>query len=200
MEHMSDDGELIGGQEKREIRIVAYDVAWPARFVAERDHIVAALGVLARRVDHIGSTSVPGLDAKPIVDIDLSVPDVDDEASYLPALERAGYHLRVRQPGHRMVRTADRGVHVHVCAEGSDWERRHLLFRDWLRHDKADREAYASLKRELATHDWPDMNTYAAAKDTLIAEITARAEEWASTMGWNPGPPHPSRGVSGATR
>jgi GrpB-like predicted nucleotidyltransferase (UPF0157 family) len=195
---MSDDYELIDGPEKRDIRIVAYDVAWPARFVTERDRIVAALGAVARRVDHIGSTSVPGLAAKPIVDIDLSVPDVDDEPPYLPALERAGYHLRVRQPGHRMVRTDDRGVHVHICTEGSDWERRHLLFRDWLRHDKADREAYASLKRELANHDWPDMNTYAAAKGTLIAEITARAEEWASAVGWNPGPAHPSPGVSGA--
>ncbi|TQM38191.1 GrpB family protein [Pseudonocardia cypriaca] len=195
---MSDDYELIGGQEKRDIRVVAYDVTWSARFVNERDRIVAALGAVARRVDHIGSTSVPGLAAKPIVDIDLSVPDVEDEGSYLPALERAGYHLRVRQPGHRMVRTVDRGVHVHICAEGSEWERRHLLFRDWLRHDKADREAYASLKRELATRDWPDMNAYAAAKGTLIAEITARAQEWASAVSWNPGPPHPSPGVSGA--
>jgi GrpB-like predicted nucleotidyltransferase (UPF0157 family) len=125
------------------------------------------------------------------------VPDVDDEASYLPALERAGYHLRVRQPGHRMVRTVDRGVHVHICAEGSDWERRHLLFRDWLRHDESDREAYASLKRELATRDWPDMNTYAAAKGAMITEITARAEGWARAVDWNPGPRHPSPGVSG---
>jgi GrpB-like predicted nucleotidyltransferase (UPF0157 family) len=99
------------------------------------------------------------------------------------------------------VRTVDRSVHVHVCAEGSDWERRHLLFRDWLRHDKSDREAYASLKRELATRDWPDMNAYAAAKGTMIAEITARAEEWAArAVDWNSGPRHPSRGVSGATR
>jgi GrpB-like predicted nucleotidyltransferase (UPF0157 family) len=98
------------------------------------------------------------------------------------------------------VRTVDRSVHVHVCAEGSDWERRHLLFRDWLRHDKSDREAYASLKRELATRDWPDMNAYAAAKGTMIAEITARAEEWARAVDWNSGPRHPSRGVSGATR
>jgi GrpB-like predicted nucleotidyltransferase (UPF0157 family) len=184
LDYMSDDSELIGGQERRDIRIVSYDLAWPAKFAAERDRIVAALGATARRVDHIGSTSVPSLAAKPIIDIDLSVPDVDDEASYLPALEKAGYHLRVRQPGHRMVRTVDRGVHVHICAEGSDWERRHLLFRDWLRHDKSDREAYANLKRELAMRDWPDMNAYAAAKGAMIAEITVRAEEWARAVDW----------------
>jgi GrpB-like predicted nucleotidyltransferase (UPF0157 family) len=181
---MSEGTELIGGQEKRDITIVAYDPAWLAAFTAQRDRIIAALGATARRVDHIGSTSVPGLAAKPIIDIDLSVPDPDDELAYLPALEAAGYHLRVRQPGHRMVRTADLAVHVHICAEGSEWERRHLLFRDWLRHDEADREAYATLKKGLAARGWPDMNAYAAAKGTLIADITARAQEWARAVCW----------------
>jgi GrpB-like predicted nucleotidyltransferase (UPF0157 family) len=185
---VTDDIELIGGQEKRDITIVAYDPAWPARFVTERDRIIAALGATARRVDHIGSTAVPSLAAKPIIDIDVSVSNPDDEATYVPALEQAGYHLRVRQPGHRMLRTADRGVHVHVCAEGSEWERRHLLFRDWLRNDETDRDAYADMKRELATRDWPDMNAYAAAKGALIAEITARAEEWARAVGREPTP------------
>jgi GrpB-like predicted nucleotidyltransferase (UPF0157 family) len=185
---VTDDVELIGGQERRDITIVAYDPTWPARFVAERDRIIAALGAAARRVDHVGSTAVPSLAAKPIIDIDVSVSDPDDEATYLPALEQAGYHLRVRQPGHRMLRTADRDVHVHVCAAGSEWERRHLLFRDWLRNDESDRDAYANLKRGLATRDWPDMNAYAAAKGALIAEITARAEEWARDVGWEPTP------------
>ncbi|MGK5627825.1 GrpB family protein [Streptomyces sp. URMC 123] len=184
---MSDGTELIGGQEKRDIQVVAYDPAWPDAFERERRRIVAALGPVARRVDHVGSTAVPGLVAKPIIDIDLSVPDADDEGAYLGALEAAGYQLRVRQPGHRMVRTPDLGVHVHICAEGSDWERRHLLFRDWLRHDAADREAYGRHKRELARRDWPDMNAYAAAKGTLIAEITERAEAWARATGWAPG-------------
>jgi GrpB-like predicted nucleotidyltransferase (UPF0157 family) len=138
-----DETELIGGQEKRNIIVVPYDLTWPKRFAAERERIIGSLGATARRADHIGSTSVPGLDAKPIIDIDLSVPDVEDESSYLAALGRAGYHLRVRQPGHRMVRTADLSVHVHVCADGSEWERRHLLFRDWLRRDTGDRQAYA---------------------------------------------------------
>lgn len=149
-----------------------------------RAKIVAALGAKAVRVDHVGSTSVPGLKAKPIIDIDLSVRDVEDEEDYLPALVAAGYQLRVREPGHRMVRTANLGVHVHCCTMGSDWERRHLLFRDWLRYDQADRVAYGALKSEFAPQDWPDMNTYAEAKSALISEITARAERWAADTSW----------------
>ncbi len=181
-----DETELIGGVEKRDIVIVAHRPSWPARFAAERRRIVEALGSNARRVDHVGSTSVPGLAAKPIIDIDLSVPDPDDESAYLPALERVGYRLRVRQPGHRMVRTVDLDVHVHICGEGSEWERRHLLFRDWLRFDDADRDAYAALKRELSRRDWPDMNAYAGAKGALIGEIMARAEAWAERIDWHP--------------
>ncbi|OZM76239.1 GrpB family protein [Pseudonocardia sp. MH-G8] len=183
---MPEETELIGGPEKREIVIVEYDPTWPDRFAAERARIVGALGSSARRVDHIGSTAVPGLAAKPIIDIDLSVRDPDDEPSYLPALERAGYRLRVRQPGHRMVRTAALDVHVHICGEGSEWERRHLLFRDRLRLDPADREAYAALKRALAEREWADMNAYAEAKGALIAEITARAQVWARAVGRQP--------------
>jgi GrpB-like predicted nucleotidyltransferase (UPF0157 family) len=80
------------------------------------------------RIDHIGSTAVTGLAAKPTIDIDVSVANVEDEASYLPALERAGYELLVREPGYRMVNTPARDVHVHICTAASDWERRHLRF------------------------------------------------------------------------
>lgn len=182
--------DLIGGVEKRDIELVPPDPAWSARFAVERAKIVAALGVKAIRVDHIGSTSIPGIAAKPIIDIDLSVKDVDDEEDYLPALTTAGYQLRVREPGHRMVRTTNLGVHVHCCTTGSDWERRHLLFRDWLRYDRADRVAYGELKNVLAQQDWPDMNAYAEAKSALIKEITARAERWAADSSWsvNSGP------------
>jgi len=183
---MAEDIELIGGQEKRDIKVVPYDEAWPRRFAQERARIIAALGPLAHRVDHIGSTAVPGLAAKPIVDIDLSVPNADDEDAYLPQLLAAGYRLRVRQSGHRMVRTQDLAVHVHICTTGSDWERRHLLFRDWLRHDTVDRELYGELKQRLAARDWPDMNAYAATKSPLIAEITEHAEAWAHSTQWTP--------------
>lgn len=184
---MGDDVELIGGVEKRAIVLVPYSAGWPEAFARERQRITAALGERAIRVDHIGSTSIPGLTAKPIIDIDLTVPDPEDEAAYLPALEAAGYRLRVREPGHRMVRTPALDVHVHLCGPGSDWQRRHVLFRDWLRHNADDREAYADLKRSLSEQDWSDMNAYAAAKGPLIEQITARAEQWAEQTGWHLG-------------
>src|SRR5262249_44109509 len=142
--------------------------------------------------DHVGSTAVVGLPAKPIIDIDLSVADPDDEGSYVPALERAEYRLRVREPGHVMLRTPLRDVHLHVCAIGSDWERRHLLFRDWLRPDPDDRRLYGEAKRVLATRDWPDMNAYAEAKTEIIGAITVHAERWAAATSWRPEkPPRP---------
>lgn len=181
------DVVLIGGREKREIRIVGYDCAWPVRFGLERARIESALGSKALRIDHIGSTSVPGLGAKPIVDIDLSVADPDDDAAFLPGLEAAGYVLRVREPGHRMLRTADLDVHVHVCALGSDWEVRHLLLQDWLRVSADDRRLYEATKRKLSRQEWDDMNDYADAKTEVIEHITVRAERWAADTGWKSG-------------
>jgi GrpB-like predicted nucleotidyltransferase (UPF0157 family) len=181
-----DGVELIGGPEKRTIAIDPYSPAWPARFEEHRGCITEALGTVACRVDHIGSTAVTGLAAKPIVDIQISVVDVDHEASYLDPLLAAGYRLRVREPGHRMFRTPELDVHIHVCDAGSEWERRHLLLRDWLRQSADDRAAYAALKMELQTQDWETMNHYADAKTVLIAEMTTRAEAWAASTGWSP--------------
>lgn len=175
-----DDVELFGGVEKREIVIVDPDPDWAQKFTTERNRIVHALGTRARRVDHIGSTAVPGLPAKPIIDINLSVDDVDDEAAYLPQLLAAGYQLRLRQRGHRMARTPTKDVHVHVCTLGSDWEQRDLVFRDWLRTHPADRDRYATLKRQLAQQDWPDMNAYADAEGPFITEITRQAKNKAA--------------------
>jgi GrpB-like predicted nucleotidyltransferase (UPF0157 family) len=180
-----DGVELIGGVEHREIRVVPHEPGWQVAFELQRRRIVDALGPRALRIDHIGSTAVPGLPAKPVIDIDLSVADADDEPAYLPALEAAGFVLRVREPGHRMVRTPELDVHVHVCTHGSDWMRRHLLFRDRLRADEADRAWYAATKLELARHDWPDMNAYAAAKNDVVAAITRNAERWAVETGWS---------------
>jgi GrpB-like predicted nucleotidyltransferase (UPF0157 family) len=129
---------------------------------------------------------VTGLAAKPIIDIQTSVPEVEDESSYLPSLVEAGYQLRVREPDHRMFRTPELDVHVHVCDTGRDWERRHLLLRDWLRHSSDDREAYAALKTELQKQTWETMNHYAEAKTTLISEMMVRAESWALATGWSP--------------
>jgi HAD superfamily hydrolase (TIGR01509 family) len=184
---IADNGfELIGGEEHREIQVVPYDSNWPTRFEAEKQKIQAALGSGAIRVDHVGSTAVPGLSAKPIIDIQVSIANPDDETTYLPQLEKQGYVLRVREKGRRMLRTPELGVHIHVCRTGSDWERRHLLFRDWLRHDKADRQAYQNLKESLAKQDWETMNHYADAKSDLIQEMTRHAEAWAKAGGWKP--------------
>ncbi len=180
------DAVLIGGREEREVIIVDYSPAWLHRFEKERHRIAAALGAVAGRIEHIGSTAVPGLAAKPIVDVLVAVEDPEDEERYVPALECAGDVLRVREPGHRMFRTPELHVHVHICSSGSDWERRHLLLRDWLSESAEDREAYAALKIELQGHEWETMNHYAEAKSILIAEMTTRAERWAARIGWSP--------------
>jgi GrpB-like predicted nucleotidyltransferase (UPF0157 family)/GNAT superfamily N-acetyltransferase len=169
------DTVLIGGRERHEIVIADYDPAWPRRFDTERERIASALGGVARRIEHIGSTSVPGLAAKPIVDVLVTVADVGDEASYRSALERAGYELRVLEPEHRMFRTPARDVHVHVWNEHDPEVARYLAFRDRLRESAADRIEYEGLKRSLAQHEWSDVNYYADAKGPLIEAILARA-------------------------
>ena len=165
------DRVLIGGRERRAIVIADHDPAWPARFELERARIAAELGERALRIEHIGSTSVPGLAAKPIVDILVEVASLEHAAS----LERAGYVLRVREDGHRMFRTPERDVNVHVWPSGSPSIATDLAFRDRLRTSPEDRAAYAALKRELAARDWPDTNHYAEAKGPLIREILGRA-------------------------
>ena len=121
---------------------------------------------------------MPGLAAKPIIDVVVTVDDADDEAAYGPLLERHGFHIRVRQAGHRMYRTAELDAHIHVLTEGSEGARVRLLFRDWLRHDEADRRLYEETKRELAQRDWDATNDYSQAKDEVVADILARAQRW----------------------
>ncbi len=182
---MANEIELLGGQEKRSIVIVAYDPSWPDRFEAERAKIDGALMDTPHKVWHVGSTSVVGLSAKPVIDMQVAVPDPERENDYLPLLIEAGYVLWVREPMHRMLRTTDLDVQIHVCAAGSDWERRHVLFRDWLRTSEEDRRLYARLKSSLAETDWPTMNHYAEVKSAVIDEITSRAEKWALSSQWN---------------
>jgi GrpB-like predicted nucleotidyltransferase (UPF0157 family) len=169
---------LVGEPEKVEIRIVDYQPAWAARFEAEAAHIRSALGNRGLQVEHIGSTSVPGLAAKPIVDVCVVVTDSSDEESYVPALEAAGYELRAREPDwheHRMLRTPARDVHVHVFSKGSTEVDRQLAFRDHLRKDARDRALYEETKRQLASQDWPTMQHYADAKSDVVEAILARA-------------------------
>ena len=161
---------LIGGREKRAVVLEQSDPDWPRRFDTERRRIVDALGARVRGIDHVGSTAVPGLAAKPVVDIVVALDDpLDDEIK--AALERAGYEHRVEEPDHRMFRTPQRDVHVHLWESGSAEIGRLLAFRDRLRSDDDARRRYQEVKRELAGREWDDMNDYAAAKSAIIAEI-----------------------------
>lgn len=169
---------LIGGVEKREIKIVDYDPGWPKKFEAHAERIASALGGTALKIEHVGSTSVPGLAAKPIIDILVGVPDSADEPAYLPRLEAAGYVLRVREPGwneHRMFRTPEHDVHIHIYSVGCPEIERTLAFRDRLRRNIDDRRHYEQTKRELAAKEWSDMNAYAKAKTEVIESIIALA-------------------------
>jgi GrpB-like predicted nucleotidyltransferase (UPF0157 family) len=170
---------LIGGAEKSEIRIVDYDSDWPKKFEAHARIIADALGSSVLRIEHIGSTSVPDLPAKPIIDILVVVPESSDESVYLPMLEETGYALRVREPDwneHRMFRTPGKDVHIHIYSTGCPEIQRILSFRDRLRRNTDDRRRYEQRKRELAAKEWSDMNAYANAKTEVIESIIAAEE------------------------
>ncbi|WP_205314606.1 GNAT family N-acetyltransferase [Nocardioides houyundeii] len=168
------DVELVGGVEKREIVVSPYDDTWPVTFGEHEARIREAVGAATVQVEHIGSTSVPGLAAKPIIDILLVVPDITAEEDYLDQLLAAGYQLRTREPGHRLVRPPTRDVHVHVLEVGHGGIEDYLVLRERLRSDEADRALYERTKRALAARDWPDTNAYADAKTEVIAGILAR--------------------------
>lgn len=160
------------------ITLLEYDPVWPENFAREAKRIKAALGDRALRVEHVGSTSVPGLMAKPIIDVLLVVADSADEPSYVPALETAGYVLRIREPDwhqHRLFKGPDININLHVFTQGSEEIQRTLLLRDWLRTNKADRELYARTKRSLASKKWKHVQNYADAKSEVVEAILARA-------------------------
>jgi GrpB-like predicted nucleotidyltransferase (UPF0157 family) len=162
------------------IPLVAYDPAWPANFAREAERIRGALGDRVMQIEHVGSTSVPGLDAKPVVDILLVVADSSDEVSYIPALEAAGYVLRIREPEwheHRLFKGPTIALNLHVFSVGSSEIERMLLFRDWLRENAADRELYLQTKRDLARQNWGYVQNYADAKSAVVETIIARAGE-----------------------
>ena len=160
------------------VLIVDYDPEWPHQFDAEAAKIRAALGERALLLEHVGSTSVPGLAAKPILDIVLVVGDTRDEAAYVPPLEAVGYVLRNREPTwyeHRVLKGVDPAVNLHVFPAGCEETERMLLMRDWLRAHQDDRELYERTKRALARRTWKYTQNYADAKTTVVQEILARA-------------------------
>jgi GrpB-like predicted nucleotidyltransferase (UPF0157 family) len=160
------------------INLVEYDTHWPHLFEREAKRIISALGSKALRVEHVGSTSVPGLCAKPIIDILLVVADSSNELSYVPALEAAGYTLRIREPewfDHRMFKGPDIDINLHVFSEGTSEVERMIRFRDRLRANNTDRDKYAYTKRGLAQRVWRYVQNYADAKTSVIQEIMDRS-------------------------
>jgi GrpB-like predicted nucleotidyltransferase (UPF0157 family) len=166
-------------EHNAKIDLAEYDPEWPRLYEREEARMRGALGPVALRVEHVGSTSVSGLAAKPVIDIVLVVRDTRDEDSYVPPLEAAGYVLRIREPDwfeHRLFKGPDTNVNVHTFSEGCEEVERMVGFRDWLRTHDADRDRYLAAKRELAAKEWKYVQNYAAAKSAVVREIIARAE------------------------
>jgi len=160
------------------VQLVDYNPEWPGQFAREAERIRAVLGNSALRIEHIGSTSIPGLIAKPIIDILLVVADSADEQSYAPALTAAGYVLRIREPDwhqHRLFKGPEIDLNLHVFTAGSVEIERLLLLRDRLRNDPEERQRYAQAKQLLASRTWKYVQDYADAKSEGIESIIARA-------------------------
>lgn len=161
------------------IEIRDYDPEWPRQYEREAARIRSVLGDRILRLEHAGSTSVPGLPAKPIIDIVMELPDSSEEAACLADMEAAGYVLVIREPEwfeHRVFKGPETNVNLHVFTAGSVEVERMLRFRDRLRANPADRDLYAKTKRDLAARDWKYMQQYADAKTDIVHEIMARAE------------------------
>lgn len=156
------------------------DPSWPQEFETVKSLIEGALGPKALVISHVGSTSIPSLPAKPVIDVDLTVPDILDEAAYAPALEAAGFIFLTREPHfheHRLFALDSPHCNLHLWAKGSAEPMRHLLFRDWLLANQDDRELYAQTKREAAKvtlEKGEDVMAYNFRKETIIRQIYER--------------------------
>jgi GrpB-like predicted nucleotidyltransferase (UPF0157 family) len=160
------------------VLMVDYDPEWPAQYESHRRRIVDALGGKIVMLEHVGSTSVPGLAAKPRIDMLLIVEDSADEAAYVPPLEAAGYELHIREADwheHRCFRGFDPDANLHVFSPGCMEIDRMIGFRDWLRTHDDDRALYESTKRALAAREWDFVQDYADAKTVVVEEIRVRA-------------------------
>jgi GrpB-like predicted nucleotidyltransferase (UPF0157 family) len=160
------------------IRLEPYNCEWPKMFAREAARIRAALRDTVGLLEHVGSTSVPGLSAKPIIDMVMAVPDSRDEASYVPLLEACAYTLRVREPDwfeHRMMKPQEVDGNLHIFSAGCDEIQRMLIFRDWLRRCEDDRRLYEQKKTRLAARTWKYTQNYADSKSAVVREILARA-------------------------
>src|SRR5262245_49386021 len=160
------------------IQLAEYDPLWPALYEREAARIRGVLAGAALRLEHVGSTSVPRLAAKPQIDMVLVVRDSANEDAYVPRLEEAGYVLTIREPDwyeHRLFKGPDTNVNLHTFSEGCEEVERMLAFRDWLRAHDDDRELYERAKRELAAREWRHVQNYADAKSAVVLDIMSRA-------------------------
>jgi len=170
----------VGGAKRHDapITLVEYDPRWPELYAREEARIRSVLGDRVVEIHHTGSTSVPGLAAKPVIDITLVVPDSADEPAYVPDMEAAGYRLWIREPHwfeHRVFKGPDTNINLHVFSPGCQEVERMVGFRDWIRTHPEDRELYEGTKRELSTRTWAYVQNYADAKTEVVEAIAARA-------------------------
>jgi GrpB-like predicted nucleotidyltransferase (UPF0157 family) len=160
------------------IYLSPYDPVWPLSFTRLADLINNALGDKVMLLEHVGSTSVPRLSAKPVIDMVLVVSDSADESSYVPSLEKQGFVLRIREPEwfeHRMLKAPNIEGNLHVFTFGCKEIDRMLAFRDWLRNHEGDRIRYEKAKRTLSRRTWRYIQDYANAKSGVVQEILTRA-------------------------
>lgn len=161
------------------IQLVDYDPTWPHLFALEAERVRAALGDRVLLLEHVGSTSVPGLAAKPKIDMLLVVANAAAETAYVPALEAAGYQLHLREPDwyeHRLLKGPETDINLHVFSVGCEEIDRMVCFRNWLRVHDADRDLYQRTKQELARREWKYTQNYADAKTAVVREILVRAQ------------------------
>ncbi len=175
----ADDIWVAGRPEPEPVIIVPYDPAWPRQYDAVSERIRSALGDRIVALDHVGSTAVPGLAAKPVLDVDLTVADSSGESSYVPELQGAGFELTIREPRwheHRLLKGGDPRVNLHVFSPGCPETVRHLMFRDWLRSHPDDASVYVEAKTAAAaaTADGEDVMDYNQRKEAVIRKIYAR--------------------------
>jgi GrpB-like predicted nucleotidyltransferase (UPF0157 family) len=162
----------------RPIVLAQYDPEWPSRYATLERQIRDALGSAALLIEHVGSTAVPGLPAKPIIDVVLAVKNSANEDTYVPMLERLGYLLRIREPNwfeHRMLKSPAIDGNIHVFSHDCEEIGRMLAFRDWLRTNDDDRKLYQRTKQDLASRTWKYVQDYADAKSAVVKEILERA-------------------------
>jgi GrpB-like predicted nucleotidyltransferase (UPF0157 family) len=192
---MLDEGRIAGGSSSRDdeiraatigeptrvdgpVHIADYDPAWPTLYEREAIRIRSLLGDRVLLLEHVGSTSVPGLAAKPVIDIILAVDDPADEPAYVPSMQTGGYVLRIREPEwfeHRLFKGPDTDVNLHVFTADCPEIERMLAFRDRLRMHDEERALYEATKRELAAREWTFIQHYADAKAEVVEAIIARA-------------------------